>query len=409
MPNRVRWLRELACVALVTALLIARDPSRLHDVPAESVTAPAPSEDAQPGLEAGRSAIVPKSDGRPSTKSKARIRLVQPNDTAQKLSRPAAVLNPPVTFTWATVPGATRYTYELTRGQVGSQEGVVTGETDGTTWTSGLDPSLPKEDYRFRVVAHGPSGDTMATLLVTTAEPNGAIGMSEWYEFRVAGGDPQPGVGRIEIVPTYDGVPLDRDLNVPVKASVYREEDRQPREVTARLVGGVIAFDGLATGIYHVNVRFEWVALGASLGLPTSWLMSDDQSRLALLTNGQTLRREVALIAPIDLREPAAIGRPSGSKKDVVLTSPVTLAWNPVPGAKGYSIEVNLFGGSTIPEQRTFDVTETRWTIDLPPTEPKATYLILLSAKGKKRTIAKTLAHFEIGDRASNDGSPPGT
>lgn len=141
-------------------------------------------------------------------------------DPRRPSMEPPPEFSSPVTFEWAAVPGAVRYRYAVER--FDGAETVASGEAASTQWTAKLEPSLPQEHYRLLVTAYGRTEE---------------VGyLDRLLRFRVAGGQPEPGIGRIVLMPTFDGAPLTRAL--PVNVDLGRVDPPGHRTVGTRLATG---------------------------------------------------------------------------------------------------------------------------------------------------------------------------
>jgi hypothetical protein len=310
-----------------------------------------------------------------------------PENTPSQPAEASSVASP-VTFEWSAVPRAVRYTYEVREGWSATTT-FARGEGGGTTWTTDVAPSLlPSESYRIEVTAHG---------------RNGELGRLDGpYLFRVSGGTPEPGTGHVTLVPTFDGVPVRMPGEQRTQVWLLRHGTNESRTNDARLVNGAIELRDLETGIYGASFALDEEYPSPGLRPGADILYAETAAPIGLLRNGETVRREVAMYAPIEIVTPqvVAIGstRRYGTAPELpVLTSPVRIAWKPVRGAKRYRISLETPAADTRePEIRVSESVARSWRADLSPTPPDEYYFVIITAHGARAQVGQTLFRFGV-------------
>ena len=188
----------------------------------------------------------------------------------------------------------------------------------------------------------------------------------------------------------FDGHRLDADLEAPVRLTLDDQKTKVSHNVPAMLKGGEIEVD-TSTGAYAVRLGIDVNranGTGSGWGMPGD-LISWESGRLDLLRNGETLRREVKTLQVLRLRRPEDTenGVPWASGNFPRFRSPVTFAWDPVPGARTYGFHVALRSprGARYIEGTQRPVTT--WTVELPPSAPDEYYVFGLDAYGASEAI----------------------
>lgn len=213
----------------------------------------------------------------------------------------------------------------------------------------------------------------------------------ERYEQDLAALAVEPGKGRLVIVPTFDGAPLDAIFEAAVKARLQEHKTNKRLELTARYRNGVIDVPDVDTGVYGLTFGIDANTengFGDGWGMPGDFI-SYGGGRWDLLRNGLTVRQEVPVYRIMRLLQPedTGFGLTRGSIPPEY-RSPLTIAWEPVSGARtyGYSIvrrssdrSQRYVAGSQGPN--------TTWTVELPPTKPSETYVLALHAYGKSGQV----------------------
>ncbi len=239
----------------------------------------------------------------------------------------------------------------------------------------------------------------VAALVIVVA--NGTISYRLWrddpqrrqqrFEQELAALSVEPGKGRLVIVPTFDGAPLDAIFEAAVKARLQEHKTNKRLELTARYRNGVIDVPDVDTGVYGLTFGIDANTengFGDGWGMPGDFI-SYGGGRWDLLRNGLTVRQEVPVYRIMRLLQPedTGFGLTRGSIPPE-FRSPLTIAWEPVPGARtyGYSIvrrssdrSQRYVAGSQGPN--------TTWTVELPPTKPSETYVLALHAYGKSGQV----------------------
>jgi hypothetical protein len=321
------------------------------------------------------------------------IRLLTPEDTGTKLSQQPPTLPSPVTFTWKPVPRAVRYHHSVVEVDSDGRHVAAEGDTTGTTWSPRLDPSPPRAHYELTLSAiaeHGPLGH----LDVTTGSPDspGSNEMS-WYAFRLPGGDPQPGgKGCLEIVPTYDGQPLDPKLDLPVEVTLGASGGKEHRKVESRLVHGQLEFADLPTDVYHVFFALDPTQATLPLKESADLLYVTHSPELRVLRDGERVTKEIALRRLIAFDPPCSLGTP------LAIRTPVTIKWKGVEGATSYTVTVNSSMPSPdgLPFRLEKSTVAPTFTADLTPTEPKGFYFFQATAQGQHAPIAEGGCRFTV-------------
>lgn len=320
------------------------------------------------------------------------IRLIVPDPTSEghdaaPFEEAVPTLPASPAFSWTPVPGARRYRYELeTRSQwdSGLRE-VVAGDVSETTWSSTVAPSMPGSTYWFTVSAYGET-EKIGSLSVRVPSGRGTRILPA-YGFRVAGADIEPGRGRIVLVPTYDGQPLDPVLDVPVDLHLTRAEAGTGEDRPARLVGGAVDVGEIETGVYAASMRL--VPEGVIGERWRRGISTPHPSYVFLLRDGGQARAEIALHQPIMTTD-------VGTEP---LPSPVTIEWEAVEGARSYDIRVVAIGPAE-PVETLFEhletVTDARWQRALPSSRPGSTYWLSLTARTERAPIASTSLRFAV-------------
>jgi hypothetical protein len=313
------------------------------------------------------------------------MRLVAPEDTAKGETKPPRELTPPLTFTWDAVPRAVRYTYDLRRdGQV-----VAHGDTREPRWTIDDLPRVTSAEYLFTVSAEGRSR-RVGSLRVTGRSGN-HTSYSPWYTFRVVA-DERPvesGKARLVLAPTFDGEPIANDDDL--RAAVYLTEldSRDHRRLEGRLERGVIDVDEVGTGRYRVELAL--MATGPPFAAPpraNPVMIASDAFELAFRHRGETVRREVPMRVRMRLQSPESTEMPLRPLDQLPsVGSPVSFAWDAVPGARAYELELVDTGSGDPP--RVERVTGTTWTVHLPAVSPRGFYTLRLSARGAQTRIGE--------------------
>jgi hypothetical protein len=201
----------------------------------------------------------------------------------------------------------------------------------------------------------------------------------------------EPGKGRLVIVPTFDGAPLEGISEVAAKVTLDEQKTKQRRYVPARYANGVIEVADVDTGIYGLSIGIDANpanGTGSGWGLPGD-LISWGAGRWDLLHDGQIVRQEVAMHRVMRLLEPEDTGPSLGRTRAAVpaFRSPVTIAWEAVPGARLYGYGISRVSADG---ERWVDGTQgrnTTWTLELPPSKPGETYVLDLRAYGRTRQI----------------------
>jgi hypothetical protein len=309
-------------------------------------------------------------------------------EKAPPRSAQAVSVDSPVTFEWTPVPRALRYTYEVKDGR-SAQRTFARGEGTGTTWTTDLGPSLvPGDRYRIEVTAHG---------------RNQELGrLDQAHVFRVSGGQPQPGTGSITLVPTYDGVPLARDGELPTEVRLQRLGGQGHRTIDTRLAHGVIELPGIETGVYGVSFVLDekYPAPGPRSDTDIMWAATGDP--VALLRDGESVRREIPMHRAFEIVEPAvaAIGAstpPDGAPEIPMVTSPVRIAWKPLRGATRYRVRLDIpMIDDEEPGERVSEDAAPSWTAELRATPPDEYYMVIIEAYGTRANLARTMFRFGV-------------
>jgi len=239
----------------------------------------------------------------------------------------------------------------------------------------------------------------VAALVIVVA--NGTISYRLWrddpqrrqqrFEQELAALSVEPGKGRLVIVPTFDGAPLDAIFEAAVKARLQEHKTNKRLELTARYRNGVIDVPDVDTGVYGLTFGIDANTengFGDGWGMPGDFI-SYGGGRWDLLRNGLTVRQEVPVYRIMRLLQPedTGFGLTRGSIPPE-FRSPLTIAWEPVSGARtyGYSIvrrspdrSQRYVAGNQGPN--------TTWTVELPPTKPGETYVLDLHAYGKSGQV----------------------
>jgi hypothetical protein len=312
------------------------------------------------------------------------MRMRRPRDSAGPPAEASDVASP-VTFEWAPVPSTERYAYEVQRFD-GRTETVARGETIDTTCTTALEPSLSSmEHYRFIVSARGRSDELG--------------GLGQVYTFRVAGGTPKSGVGRLVLVPTFDGAPLARGRDRPVTVELGREDTRTHRTIHAWLANAEIELSGIETGIYNPSFALDEKYPDPGPRSDADFLSSAPTRPMALLRNHETVRREIPVYATVEITFPPALapGRAAFAHGRPMLQSPVRIVWKPVRGAARYRVVLQTPGNDREePETRVSESTEALWTAELSPTPPDSPYVVIVEAHGARAQVGAALVHFGV-------------
>lgn len=338
-----------------------------------------PEEAARVSLEEGRSTrrVVPL---------RCDVHIREPPARRKSLFAP---LSSPVTLEWAPVPRAVRYGYELRRVSgpaSGSTETVARGETEEASVKMPLDPSLLDDDrYELTVSAHG-TRDEIGRL----PDP---------YVFRVAGGTPEPGTANARLVPIFDGLPLAWPRDIPTTVRLSRPGSADKREILARFADGAIELTGIETGIYDVVF---WLDLKhPHPGPPDSddYLITAVARPLALLHDGETVRREIVMHAALELLSPPDIVLRPGRPRAPVIRSPVHAVWKPVRGAVRYRVvlKATYADAEEPPRDLVTETSEPSWTAELPPGE---FYLLIIEAHGARAVVGSAFVDFAVEDSA---------
>jgi len=239
----------------------------------------------------------------------------------------------------------------------------------------------------------------VAALVIVVA--NGTISYRLWrddpqrrqqrFEQELAALSVEPGKGRLVIVPTFDGAPLDAIFEAAVKARLQEHKTNKRLELTARYRNGVIDVPDVDTGVYGLTFGIDANTengFGDGWGMPGDFI-SYGGGRWDLLRNGLTVRQEVPVYRIMRLLQPedTGFGLTRGSIPPE-FRSPLTIAWESVSGARtyGYSIvrrspdrSQRYIAGNQGPNPT--------WTVELPPTKPGETYVLDLHAYGKSGQV----------------------
>jgi len=211
------------------------------------------------------------------------------------------------------------------------------------------------------------------------------------FEEEVAALTVEPGAGRLVIVPTHDGHPLDANLEAPVRLTLDELKTKSHREISARCAHGAIEVTDVPTGVYGMSFGIDanpangW---GSGWGMPGDFI-SWGEGRWDLVRSGQEVRQEVPVYRIVRLLQPqdSASGLPQATGSPPAFDSPVTFEWEPVPGARTYGFHVSRTGPNG--DQR-IDGTQkpiTRWAIDLQPSAPDEYYRFEVTASGETGQI----------------------
>jgi hypothetical protein len=211
------------------------------------------------------------------------------------------------------------------------------------------------------------------------------------HAFRVAGGEPEPGIGNVRLVPTYDGVPIAGEM--PTTVQLSRPGSSDGRKIEARLANGTIELTGIETGIYDVSF---------SLGRNEAdrlWTEPSPRAPLALLHDAETVRHEIAMQVPMDVVAPPEVATRPDRPRRFVLRSPVRIVWNPVRGATRYRVVLMSPGTDTEdPEERVTETTEPTWTAELPPSPRDWQYMVIVEAHGARAKLGSIAVGFAVAD-----------
>lgn len=216
-----------------------------------------------------------------------------------------------------------------------------------------------------------------------------------------------PGVGPATLVPTVDHVPVEdffTAANVRLTLTAVEETPIQ----SARYNGTSVKTIGTIERRWHVHhgrIRIAAVPAGVyQVGLAIDRNGNDDHgdagdltasaARVELRTGHGPTRGDVPLQYVMTLREPRTATYSAAKPRAVPIggsppaeeierlpqvASPVTFAWEPVPGAARYYLTVAC-EGTEKPLQAT--LREPSWTADLPPCPTPHPWLVYLSASG---------------------------
>jgi hypothetical protein len=313
------------------------------------------------------------------------MRLVVPENTATGELKPPRELTPPLKFAWDAVPGAVRYVYTLRRdGQV-----LARGETREARWTIDNVPRVTSAEYQFGVSAEGRTR-RVGTLPVD-------------YAFRVAADETsiESGKARLVLAPTFDGEPIADDEHLRAFVFLSELDSRESRRVEARLERGVVEVDYVATGRYRVELGLHAMGLPFAAPPPANpVLIVSDAFEIAFRHRGETARREVPMRVRMRLQSPESIEMPLRPLDQLPsVGSPVTFAWDAVPGARAYVLQLadNWTGEPPRPVAR---VTGTTWRTQLPAVSGQGFYTLHLSAHGARSQIGEFPPYmFRVRDR----------
>ena len=201
----------------------------------------------------------------------------------------------------------------------------------------------------------------------------------------------EPGKGRLVIVPTFDGAPLDGVPEAAVKVTLDEQKTKQRRYLTARYVNGAIEVPDVDTGVYGLSIGIDANPVngtGSGWGLPGD-LISWGAGRWDLVHDGQTVRQEVAMHRLIRLVRPEDTGAGLGRTMAAVpeFRSPVTIEWEAIPGARLYGYGISRMSADGARYVAGTQGPNTTWTVDLPPTKAGETYVLNVSAYGRTRQV----------------------
>jgi hypothetical protein len=130
------------------------------------------------------------------------------------------------------------------------------------------------------------------------------------------------------------------------------------------------------------------------------WASTGDP--LALLRDGEAVRREIPMHRAFEILEPVVAAIGSSTPRDrapeiPMVTSPVRIAWKPVPGATRYRVRLDVpMIDDEEPGERVSEGAAPSWTGELRATPPDEYYMVIIEAYGTRAKLAKTMFRFGV-------------
>ena len=203
------------------------------------------------------------------------------------------------------------------------------------------------------------------------------------------------GRGTIVIVPTIDGkAGLIPDL--PAKVLLFEPRFRREVYLDAHLERGEIVLPRVETGFWMVTLAVaphpENAFRTGAGGYQTSpQAYENEGTRVDLLKDGASVRREIPMRATIGLRAPVLPD--FGTTREVpALRGSPTFTWDPVIGATAYNCDVLLHARGVSTAAATAKGSESNCTIKLPRSAPSETYSLYVTAEAATGIVG-SMAH----------------
>jgi hypothetical protein len=215
----------------------------------------------------------------------------------------------------------------------------------------------------------------------------------------------EPGAARVIFRPTFDGRPVQGLGGARATVSFIGSLPR-PLFPPARIWDGYIESEAVPTGVYYAKVIIE-VAHEPEASWPLPGDLSGEVERIPLLHDGESVTVELPVARVMRLRDPEDTGRGVARGPDEAprFRSPVRFAWDGIPEADRYTLDVSIFrprpddprapSRATTRHLFTQEVPMTHWRTELPPSERGEYYEVALTALGSKGTVGKLFVKGE--------------
>jgi hypothetical protein len=212
------------------------------------------------------------------------------------------------------------------------------------------------------------------------------------------------GAARLVFRPIFDGRPLQNFDRAKVHVWLIGRSRQDP---PARIWGGYVESEAVPTDVYSGGLTIE-ADHGAAARWPLPGDLTGEVQRVALLRDGESRTIDVPVARIIRLRDPEDTVNGVARASDVQprLGSPVHFAWDGVPGATRYAVQIaiyrprpgNPYAGNKLTTRRLLarDVTTTHWQVDLPPSRRGEYYEFVVTAFGRRGVLGRL---FVQGDK----------